>query len=1300
MKKNQKYSIGLDIGTSSVGWAVTDINNNLLRFRGKNMFGVRLFDEAETAANRRNFRSTRRRLARRRERIRLLQDEIFKSEIEKIDPTFFQRLKESFLHTKDRTLKNKSTLFIGDLFKNDKEYYDVYPTIYHLRQDLMTTNEQKDIRLIYLALHHAIKYRGNFLHEGTDFNIENVNIDEKLQILFNFLEEELECQFDNNQNNIKKIIHILTEDKTKKEKVDEIVSLLKATSESKKILKEVFKAIVNQKFSLNKIFLLDGNDISIYINDYSEKLEDIENYLGDWFDYFAIIDEIYQWTVLKNILKSGHTLSEAMIQKYNKHQKDLLILKKLARECNIYNNIFRDQGKDKANYYSYIYRRQKTSVDEFYKYLKKQFQSFAENELKNNLDYKYMLSSIEKEDFLPKVNSKDNSAIPYQLHKNEVEKIIDNQSQYYDFLRENKKKIIDILTFRIPYYVGPLNEHSPYTTIVKTKKAKIYPWNFDEIVDKYASSVKFMEERIGNCTYLPQYKVMPKNSLTYTLYCLLNELNKIKINGKFIEVNVKRRIIRDLFLKQKKVSDKTFRNYLLANNFIASNDVEITGYQGDKCFASNLGPWIDFIDIFGDFDFGEKLKIEKYEKIILMMSMIQDKEVLKKILENEYPELTDEQLQKIISKKYKGFSNLSKEFIDGKVFVVNQNGEIETVLDKLYNSNLNLQQIINDDNLGFKKAYEKILHKPNLDKITYDDILEIPGSPALKRGIWQTVKIIDEIVKIMGCEPENIFIEVARGENKNQKNQRTQSRIKRMLEIYKKISKETNEYNEVYKELKEIEKEDGNLDDKALYLYFIQGGRCMYTGTKLDINNLSKYEIDHIIPRWVIKDDSFDNLALVTVNQEKGDRLGVPEQYIKKQYPIWKRMLDYGLISKKKFYNLTKKEYDEKDLEGFIKRQLVETRQITKHVLNLFKSCYSNTNIVLLRPDLLSTFREQFEFYKIRNLNDFHHAHDALISCFVGNYILNRFPKLSAKYIYDEYLKFKEKRKIKYGAIISKMKNDYENKETNFVWNAQEQIEKFAKYFNYKDCLITKKLEEGNGEFYNQLPVKKGTSNKLLPLKKGLDPRKYGGYTNENPAYFLAVQYQKGKKVVKELVSIPIYAKKLIESGQTTEIEVIKQKTKGENIKIISNKILKNQYIKMRNDYFYLISSEEVQNAKQLFIDGVHYRMLYFINELDDESLNELYLYVVNKLENYEAFKGAQEKLLNFNDKFISLPKEDKRKVILEILKITQCNSVNANLSNYGGPERLGRIEWKVSLDKTIFIHQSITGLYEERVKL
>ena len=40
-----KYYIGLDMGTSSLGWAVTDDKYRLLRKKGKDMWGVRLFDE-------------------------------------------------------------------------------------------------------------------------------------------------------------------------------------------------------------------------------------------------------------------------------------------------------------------------------------------------------------------------------------------------------------------------------------------------------------------------------------------------------------------------------------------------------------------------------------------------------------------------------------------------------------------------------------------------------------------------------------------------------------------------------------------------------------------------------------------------------------------------------------------------------------------------------------------------------------------------------------------------------------------------------------------------------------------------------------------------------------------------------------------------------------------------------------------------------------------------------------------------------------------------------------------------------
>ena len=82
-KNRQPYYIGLDIGTSSVGWAVTDLDYRLRRFNRKTMWGVRLFEGAETAATRRTFRVNRRRLNRRKERLGLLK-EFFAAEINKI----------------------------------------------------------------------------------------------------------------------------------------------------------------------------------------------------------------------------------------------------------------------------------------------------------------------------------------------------------------------------------------------------------------------------------------------------------------------------------------------------------------------------------------------------------------------------------------------------------------------------------------------------------------------------------------------------------------------------------------------------------------------------------------------------------------------------------------------------------------------------------------------------------------------------------------------------------------------------------------------------------------------------------------------------------------------------------------------------------------------------------------------------------------------------------------------------------------------------------------------------------------
>ena len=65
-----------------------------MRKGNKALWGVRLFEKANTAADRREKRSARRRYDRRRERIRLLQEE-FNDEINKVDNNFFQNLEKN-----------------------------------------------------------------------------------------------------------------------------------------------------------------------------------------------------------------------------------------------------------------------------------------------------------------------------------------------------------------------------------------------------------------------------------------------------------------------------------------------------------------------------------------------------------------------------------------------------------------------------------------------------------------------------------------------------------------------------------------------------------------------------------------------------------------------------------------------------------------------------------------------------------------------------------------------------------------------------------------------------------------------------------------------------------------------------------------------------------------------------------------------------------------------------------------------------------------------------------------------------
>ena len=62
----------------------------------------------------------------------------------------------------------------------------------------------------------------------------------------------------------------------------------------------------------------------------------------------------------------------------------------------------------------------------------------------------------------------------------------------------------------------------------------------------------------NQCTYLFHEEVVPKNSLLYSEFMVLNELNNVKIRAEKLPVELKKEIVRNLFMRHKQVTGKKY----------------------------------------------------------------------------------------------------------------------------------------------------------------------------------------------------------------------------------------------------------------------------------------------------------------------------------------------------------------------------------------------------------------------------------------------------------------------------------------------------------------------------------------------------------------------------------------------------------------------------------------------------------------------------------------------------------------------------------------------------------------------
>lgn len=328
----------------------------------------------------------------------------------------------------------------------------------------------------------------------------------------------------------------------------------------------------------------------------------------------SAVKAMYDWSLLIDVLKGQKTISDAKVCEYEQHKSDLKALKYIVRKYldrAQYDEIFRTAG-EKPNYVSYSYNVtdvklkqlpsnfKKKNSEEFCKYIKSKLEKIKP-ESDDEAVYNELIEKCNSKTLCPKQVTDENRVIPYQLYYHELSMILDKASAYLDFLNETedgisvKQKILTLMKFRIPYFVGPLvkRNETDNVWIVRKAEGRIYPWNFENMVDFDKSEDGFIRRMTCKCTYLAGEDVLPKYSLLYSKYTVLNEINNIKVNGEKISPELKQDIFNELFMKTSRVTVKKITELLKRKGaFSEEKGDSLSGV--DINIKSSLKSYLDF----------------------------------------------------------------------------------------------------------------------------------------------------------------------------------------------------------------------------------------------------------------------------------------------------------------------------------------------------------------------------------------------------------------------------------------------------------------------------------------------------------------------------------------------------------------------------------------------------------------------------------------------------------------------------------------------------------------------------------
>ncbi len=1346
------YYLGLDIGTESVGWAVTDPRYEVLRFNGKAMWGIHLFKEGQSASDRRTQRAARRRLERRNRRIKYLRD-FFAPEIFKIDPGFFQRLDESMLWVDDRSVKQKNSLFNDPDF-NDKTYHKKFPTVYHLRSHLMNTEDKPDIRLVYLALAHIVKHRGHFLYEG----LSDEAVPEFKEV-FSRLQEQL-CDLGITQGilneNVSEIGEIIRSREGIFSKKEKLSALIPINEENDIASKELVSALSGGKFSVVKLFgeefkaALEDSEFSKTINISNPIIDDSADYLEDALgpdraDVLALLRAVYNWAALSSILGDEKFISEAKKKQYQQHRNDLSLLKTILKgigDADLKKAIM--DSSTEPSYARYVRHRsvkntKHVSQADFCKHLRKMLTDEKTGMwdrvmglgIKSDLTAD-MKSRIENDSFMPIQYSSANSVLSNAVHLAEARRIVANVSRFYPFLNKEEDgatvgdKILTLVSFRMPYFVGPLGRNTMSGNAgwaVRKAEGAVTPWNWESLIDKDATSEKFIDNLTTYCTYLYNETVLPKNSIVFCRYKLYNELNTITVNGARIDPDTKMQLVRELFEgRDVNVTKKTISEFLKRRMGI---DGVVEGV--DDKIKSSLSSENRLRDILGD-HYDRTLA----EEIIRTVTIFgDDRRRLREKLERDYSEkLPVDVIPKLERLKFKDWGSLSGKLLLGVRSMIE--GQEMCILSALECTSMNLMELLSDK-FGFKKRIDAI-NKEQAGDFDEGDILEsMRASPAVKHSVGRVFAIVDDILKITGHPPVKVFVETTR---EHRESKRTMSRKDSLKSCYNELTK-----NEDARVL--LESLDGTdeprLRGKKLFAYYCQMGRCMYCGRPVDLaglDNKDQYDMDHIYPRSQIKDDGIDNMVLTcrSCNDSKSDSYPINEAVQLKMGGFWGTLKYSGLISEEKYGRLTRKSpLTTEERYGFINRQLVETSQSVMAVTKMLELKFGkSSDIVYVKGGNVSEFRQNQAnvrskgadgqpevskpFYiKCRNVNDYHHAKDAYLNIVVGNVYDVKFTKNRQTIPEGDYnLRRIYEFPVSFGNV------------TAWIPGIDGSISTVDKWMRRDNILYTRAPYIGTGQLFDLNVTPRETGQ--VPIKNGMDIDKYGGYNSVKSSYFALFEHDDRKGLARSLIPIPVmmgkgadenalkrYAVKFglsnprlilpcVKLDATLQRDGLRLTLKGINDKKslsvvpATQLVVGHEHLKVFKSVFKYADKDNIRGKNHIYSAAD--------NGVTEEAAIGAFDHLVGKISSGYISSVITDKaireLMNSRETYIQLDLDKKTEVLAQLLKALHCNPEIGSLDLIGGG-KIGRIvpSLKISTwSEALLINQSPTGLFENIIDM